>query len=91
MELKNQISEIESILKKSSLKKVSFPHLENQEGKPLDLEIEQLPDDQKVQFLSNYTKNIFAKDGVYFKDLVPEEQLLVKEYYQSLKKKFHLN
>lgn len=56
----------------------------------MDLNIENLKEDQRLNYLDNYIKGVFAKDGVYFNDLDPEDKNSIQGYYDNLKKKNYL-
>lgn len=85
MDITNKILEIRSFLNKQA-----FPHGISLKGTPMDLNIENLKEDQRLNYLDNYIKGVFAKDGVYFNDLDPEDKNSIQGYYDNLKKKNYL-
>lgn len=72
---------------KQSMKKRSMPHVDTVDHHSIDLEIEKIPGERRLEYLSDFVNNNIEIDNYSFLDLDSEGQERVMRFYKSLDKR----
>lgn len=75
---------LQLIKKMGDIEKKAMPHLESSDNTFIDMKIENLQEKERKLYISNYMKNKFSIDGVYFNNLEESSKERLTYYFNNL-------